>query len=95
MAFLAGSPKEELFDLDKDPYQLNNVANEDGYDEIQAELSEQLTKYLISTGDPRETGLAFDWDAPKYYKDRDKRPKPSKEAIKALGLKKEYDYLDE
>lgn len=88
-------PKEELFDLDKDPYQLNNVANVDAYADIRAELSDQLSEYLKTTGDPRETGTAFNWDTPRYYMDRDKRPKPSKEAIKALGLQEEYNYLDE
>lgn len=88
-------PKEELFDLDRDPYQLNNIANVDEYEGMRARLSDQLTEYLITTGDPRETGTAFNWDTAKYYMDRDKRPKPSKEAIKALGLQEEYNYLDE
>ena len=88
-------PREELFDLERDPYQLNNIANVDDYEEIRAKLSEQLTAYQIATGDPRETGTTFDWDATKYYMDRDKRPKPSKEAIKALGLKEEYNYIDD
>jgi len=88
-------PKEELFDLVKDPFQLNNVANVAAYRETQVLLSKQLTDYLIATEDPRETKIAFDWDAQKYYKDRDKRPKPNKEAINALGLKEEYNYIEE
>ena len=73
----------------------NNVADFDEYAKIKRQLSEQLTEYLMTTGDPRETGATFDWDAPEYYMEKDKRPRPSKEAITTLGLKEEYDYLEE
>lgn len=87
-------PTEELFDLSKDPDQVNNVANSPDYIKIKNRLSKQLTDYLVATGDPRETESDFDWDSFKYYMDRDKHPKPSSKAIEALGLEEEYNYTD-
>jgi N-sulfoglucosamine sulfohydrolase len=86
-------PAEELFDLSKDPDQMNNVAEEKGYQEIKNKLSSQLTAYLAKTGDPREGGPAFNWDEAAYYMEADKTPKPGEEAKKALGLEDEYSYL--
>ncbi|MCG8306885.1 MAG: sulfatase [Cytophagales bacterium] len=88
-------PAEELFDLAKDPYQMNNVADLSEYAEIKKKLSDQLTDYLISSEDPRETDATFDWDASEYYMEGDKRPRPGQKAIEALGLEEEYDYLVE
>jgi N-sulfoglucosamine sulfohydrolase len=48
---------------------------------------------LVKTKDPREVGQIFDWDNAPYFKDRDKKPKPSKKAIQILGLEEEYNYL--
>lgn len=87
-------PAEELFDLSKDPDQVNNVANSPNYIEIKNQLSKQLTDYLVATDDPRETDDDFDWDAAKYYMDRDKYPKPSAKAIEILGLEEAYDYTE-
>ena len=66
----------------------------DEYKPILEALSSELNNYLVKTNDPREIGQAFDWDNAHYYKDRDKKPKPSKKAIQLLGLDKEYNYLD-
>ncbi|MCY4266821.1 MAG: sulfatase [Flavobacteriaceae bacterium] len=85
-------PFEELYDLKKDPYQLVNVAGLDGYAEIKNNLSHQLTEYLITTNDPREINQSFTWDTDTYFKEGDKRPKPSQEAIELLDLEEEYDY---
>lgn len=87
-------PSEELFDLSKDPNQLNNVSDESEYAEIKRKLSNQLTEYLVDSGDPRETSSTFDWDNAEYYMEGDKRPRPGEDAIQILGLKEEYDYLD-
>lgn len=90
----AKRPMFELFDLEKDPYQLNNVAESEAYREVFQRLSVQLTDHLIATKDPRETGQDYDFDAGIYFKDRDKHPKPSEEAKKRLNLKDEYRYLE-
>ncbi|WP_353517135.1 sulfatase [Thalassotalea sp. SU-HH00458] len=85
-------PAIELFDLQKDPEQMVNVADDPAYAEVKASLETKLVNHLKATGDPRETGEGFDWDASIYYMEKDKRPRPSQKAIEALGLEEEYDY---
>jgi N-sulfoglucosamine sulfohydrolase len=85
-------PVEELYDLFKDPDQIHNLANSKDYIDIKKQLRKKMTDYLAKTGDPRETGVKFDWDAVNYYMDGDKHPKPGDKAIKVLGLDEEYDY---
>ena len=87
-------PEYELYKIKEDPYQMNNLAEDDQYKPIVLALSDRLNNYLIKTNDTREVGQVFDWDNAPYYKDRDKRPKPSKKAIEVLGLEEEYNYLD-
>ena len=48
-------PAEELFDIQKDPDCLNNLAGETQYLTVKNELSQALMKYLKSTKDPRVT----------------------------------------
>ena len=46
-------PLEELYDLGKDPYQMNNVARESGYERVRKELNQKLFNLLNETKDPR------------------------------------------
>ncbi|MEM9016895.1 MAG: sulfatase [Verrucomicrobiota bacterium] len=46
-------PKEQLFDLKKDPYQMENVAEDPAYADIAKDLRTRLFTELESTGDPR------------------------------------------
>lgn len=46
-------PREELYDLQKDPHQMHNVAGEAAYAPVLAELRERLLSELARTGDPR------------------------------------------
>ena len=46
-------PLEELYDLKKDPYQMNNVARESGYARVRIELNKKLFSLLTETNDPR------------------------------------------
>ncbi|MBT4866751.1 MAG: sulfatase [Planctomycetaceae bacterium] len=46
-------PREELFDMRKDPHQMSNVAADPAYAKVAAELREQLMSELKRTGDPR------------------------------------------
>jgi N-sulfoglucosamine sulfohydrolase len=46
-------PKEELYDLAKDPHETVNVATDPGYAEIRAALEAKLMAELKRTGDPR------------------------------------------
>jgi hypothetical protein len=46
-------PRIELFDLKKDPHQVNNVAGQSSYASVQKELETRLLNELNRTGDPR------------------------------------------
>ena len=46
-------PREELFDLKKDPHQMHNVAKDPAYASIVNELRQRLLNELERTGDPR------------------------------------------
>lgn len=46
------SEKGELYDFEKDPYQLNNVCYEPGYEGIKAELKGKMLEYMEETQDP-------------------------------------------
>ncbi len=59
-------PKEELYDLRKDPDYLNNIATNPEYATIKAKLSMQLMATLKSTGDPRVTGDGKTFDRAPY-----------------------------
>ena len=69
----AKRPAEELYDLTRDPGQLENVADDPAYADAKRELSDELFKQLRATGDPRVTGGGDRFDtypylggAPKY-----------------------------
>lgn len=59
-------PPEELYDVKKDPYQINNLADNTRYFRIKTKLREQLEKYLKETRDPRAEGKS-PWDKYPYY----------------------------
>ncbi|MCU0873608.1 MAG: sulfatase [Pirellulaceae bacterium] len=46
-------PREELYDLKKDPHQVHNVAADPAYAQVRAELERRLMDELQRTGDPR------------------------------------------
>ena len=60
-------PAEELYDLKKDPHQMNNVAGNIKYLNAQKRLREQLFDHLKQTKDPRVTGGPVNWDYYPYY----------------------------
>jgi arylsulfatase A-like enzyme len=88
-------PAEELYDLAKDPYQMNNVAASADYQAVKEELAAKLTSHLTAHGDPRETGAPMKWLGAPYYAEKDKYPKPNQDAIDRLGLKEEYSLVSE
>lgn len=59
-------PEEELFDLQTDSYQIYNVAAEERYAAVKAELSDRLMTVLRETGDPRVTGDGTTFDQPPF-----------------------------
>src|SRR5690606_6716855 len=91
----AKRPKEELFDLKNDPFQLHNLADSSAYLDIKNNMSSNLTAFLKANGDPRELGTKMTWKNASYYSERDFHPIPSEDARKRLGLKKSYSYIEE
>ncbi|MEQ7801005.1 sulfatase [Pedobacter sp. ASV1-7] len=87
-------PAEELFDVNKDPDQIHNLAAIPAYQKIKQELLAQMRNYLVETKDPRETnGNVKIWDTADYFSEVDKTPKPSKEMQKRFNLDSSYNYL--
>ena len=86
-------PAEELYDLKKDPGQMNNVAYLEEYKIIKQGLFSKLNVYLRNTKDPRVLGQNIIWDETRYYATKDFKPRPSQDAIETFGLKKEYNYF--
>ncbi|UCF14575.1 MAG: sulfatase, partial [Phycisphaerales bacterium] len=60
-------PAEELYDLAKDPDQLNNVAGEGRYARVKKRLSDLLMAQLKATKDPRVLGQGDAFDNYPYY----------------------------
>lgn len=74
---------------------MNNLAYNADYQNTKKMLSERLNAYLSKTGDPRLVGGEMKWIGAKYFMDRDKRPKPSENSQKILGLKESYSYVED
>ncbi len=49
--FVAPRSAEELFDLEADPYQMNNIAADPAYAKVLVEMSDVLDKWIADTGD--------------------------------------------
>jgi len=60
-------PAVELYDIAKDPGQMNNVASDPRYASIRKQLDKQLREHLFKTDDPRLTGGPVLWDYYPYY----------------------------
>jgi len=45
-------PPEELYDLDKDPYEINNLAGDPEFSEVLSGLRDTLYKWMAETNDP-------------------------------------------
>ncbi len=59
-------PAVELFDVVKDPYQLENIASR--HSDVVKQLDEDLTKWLVETSDPRALGGKLSGDDPRWDK---------------------------
>jgi arylsulfatase A-like enzyme len=62
----AKRPAEELYDLEKDPDQTNNVAADPAYAKQKAEHAERLLALLKEASDPRVTGDGQTFDRPPF-----------------------------
>jgi uncharacterized sulfatase len=59
-------PAEELYDLQKDPAQINNLADNPDYEWLKENLRKEMEAYQIKTGDPRVLGKS-PWDDYPFY----------------------------
>ena len=66
MAFMK-RPEYELYHIEKDPYQLNNLAEDPQYQEILDALRRDLKEYLNQTNDPRMKGKGSVFVEAPYY----------------------------
>ncbi|HEY3319982.1 MAG TPA: sulfatase [Planctomycetota bacterium] len=60
-------PARELYDLQKDPYQMKNVAEDPAYAEAVKTLDAQLMAELKATADPRALGAGDEFDKYPIY----------------------------
>ena len=60
-------PAEELYDIEKDPHQFHNVAEDPDYAEVRRELAGRLAQALREAGDPRELGDGDRMDEGEYF----------------------------
>src|SRR5690606_33915059 len=59
--------EEELYDVQKDPYQLNNLAGDPAFSETKNKLRAQLLTWMEETNDPRfENPRSTYWDQLRY-----------------------------
>ena len=63
----AKRPAEELYDLRRDPEQVENVAGRPAHRDAQRRLRAELEAWLRVTGDPRATVDDDRWDRFPYY----------------------------
>jgi arylsulfatase A-like enzyme len=63
----AKRPAEELYDLRRDPHQIENVSGRPVHRAAQQRLREELDRWLRETGDPRATSDDDRWDRFPYY----------------------------
>ena len=60
-------PAEELYDLARDPAQMDNIANLPEYAASKRELRQVLEQWMVETEDPRATDDDDRWDNYPYF----------------------------
>jgi arylsulfatase A-like enzyme len=60
-------PAEELYDLSKDPHQINNLAGHPEFAAAQKQLRAQLDQWMKDTADPRAVKDDDHWDSYPYF----------------------------
>ena len=63
--FPKSHPPDELYDLDKDPYELDNVVEKPKYQAARSDLRERLMAFLEATDDPVLKGRIPHPDVPR------------------------------
>jgi len=67
-------PAEELYDIAKDPYQMNNVTDRPEYAEAKKKMRDELDRWMRETDDPRARGDDDRWDRFPYFGREPKKP---------------------
>lgn len=63
-------PEEELYDVEKDPFQLNNLASDPSFASVKEGLRKELLAWMEKTGDPRfENPKSTYWDELRFIPD--------------------------
>ena len=62
-------PAEELYVIDKDPAQMNNLADDPAYTKVKERLRKRMEDYQKTTNDPRTRGES-PWDDYPFYSGR-------------------------
>ncbi len=60
-------PAEELYDVQSDPYQVKNLAQDPEYKQVKKQMGNILMCYLKQTGDPRALGNGDVFDTYRYF----------------------------
>ena len=60
-------PAEELYAIDRDPYQIHNLANNPEFSTTKEILKQRLQQEMQQTGDPWTTGNGASFDSYTYY----------------------------
>ncbi len=63
-------PAEELYDVKKEPGELNNVADRPEYAPAKKKLRAMLDRWMKETRDPRAASEDDPWDRYPYFGDR-------------------------
>jgi hypothetical protein len=76
-------PAEELYDLVKDPFELNNVAERAEYADAKKRLRAELDRWMNETADPRAVNPDDDrWDRYPYFGGQAAQKQAAKKAAK-------------
>ena len=67
-------PAEELYNVEKDPGQIRNLATDPAHADDRKRLATRLEAYLRKTGDPRITGRGDRFDQYPYYGNKTAKP---------------------
>jgi N-sulfoglucosamine sulfohydrolase len=62
----AKRPAEELYDLSRDPWEMQNLATDPAHAAVKQRLADQLLAELKRTGDPRVTGDGLTYERPPF-----------------------------
>ena len=60
-------PAEEIYDLESDPVQMQNVADDPAYATVKETLGDRLDAHLLATSDPRALGEPPTWESNPHH----------------------------